>query len=312
MHAVRRFRSAPYPQSRDELQRWLRDHLNLAPDLQPAVFGAIDSVFTRHKQLLEAAKEEAIQALSASFVYKIANLQRRLSEKETAVSSIARYFEQLVADLADKAHRDPKTQLLNFPRFTEQLEGFLAVEQRSWWCAIGLADIARLKSYNDTHGHAVGDRIITRVARLLQQQVRSDDLVSRKTEKAPAPELHSRFGGDEFCFFVPRLSGREKAFAIGERFREAVERYDWTLEDRQLAEQPVRIDVGVVGLRLGRVAERRFIARRLAADLIERADQLMYRAKNDPASRIRFEPMRIRQGEVVPAQKRSQMRKAPL
>jgi diguanylate cyclase (GGDEF)-like protein len=300
MHAARRLQAAQYPQSRDDLQRWLCEHLDLAPDLQPAVFGAIDSVFTRHKQLWEASREEAIQALSAGFAYKIANLQRKLSDKETAVSSISQHFEQLVADLAEQPYRDPKTKLLNFPRFIEQLEAFLAVEQRSAWCAIGLADIARLKSYNDTHGHAVGDRIIGRVARLLQEQVRSDDLVSRKPDTAATSEPHSRFGGDEFCFMVPRLSGHDKAFAIGERLRGAVEQYDWTLEERQLAEQPVRIDVGVVGLRLGRVAERRFIARRLAGDLIKRADDLMYSAKNDPARGIRLQRLRIRKGELVP------------
>src|SRR5882724_9836057 len=124
---VRPFQPAQYPQSRNELQQWLCEHLNVAPDLQPAVVGAIDSVFSRHKQLWEASKEEAIQAVSARFVYKIATLQRKLSEKETAVSNISQHFEQLVADLADKAHRDPKTKLINFPRFTEQLETFLAV-----------------------------------------------------------------------------------------------------------------------------------------------------------------------------------------
>ena len=50
--------------------------------------------------------------------------------------------------------------------------------------------------------------------------------------------------------------------------------------------QPVRVDVGVVCLWLGRVAERRFIARRLAADLIQRADKLMYEAKGERASHI--------------------------
>ena len=45
-----------------------------------------------------------------------------------------------------------------------------------------------------------------------------------------------------------------------------MERYDWTLEDERLVAQPVRVDVGVVCLWLGRVADRRFIARRLAAD----------------------------------------------
>src|SRR5205814_2911917 len=99
-------------------------------------------------------------------------------------------------------------------------------------------------------------------------------------------ELHARFGGDEFCFMIPDLAEYAQAHAIAERFREAVERYDWTLEDRRLAVQPVRVDVGVVCLWLGRVAERRFIARRLAADLIQRADKLMYAAKGQRASHI--------------------------
>jgi diguanylate cyclase (GGDEF)-like protein len=305
MHSVNRFRSAPFPQSRTELEEWLHEHLDLAPDVESVVATAIDSVFTRHKQLWEASKEEAIQALTAGFAYKIARLQQQLSDKESAVTSMAEHFEQLVADLADKSNLDPKTRLTNFVRFTEQFETFLSLEQRSQWCAVGMADIARLKFYNDTHGHAVGDRIIERVARLLQEQARSDDLVARKRHDAPSPDLHSRFGGDEFCFLIPRLVGHEKAFAIGERFRLAVERYDWTLEDRQLAEQPVRIDLGVVTLRLGQVAERRFIARRLAQDLIKRADKLMYKAKNDPVSRVRLEPVRIRKGELVPIAGRS-------
>jgi diguanylate cyclase (GGDEF)-like protein len=299
MHSANRSLPAPFPQSRTELEQWLHEHLNLAPDLESAVVTAIDSVFTRHKQLYETSKAEAIQALTAGFVYRIARVQQQLSERESAVTSMARYFGQLVADLADKSNLDPKTKLMDFVRFTEQFEAFVSLEQRSQWCAVGMIDIARLKFYNDTHGHAVGDRIIERVARLLQEQARSDDLVA-KHHAAPTPELHSRFGGDEFCFLIPRLAGHEKAFAIGERFRVAVERYDWTLEDRQLAEQPVRIDIGVVSLRLGRVAERRFIARRLAQDLIKRADTLMYRAKNDPVSRVRLEPVRIRQGEIVP------------
>ena len=62
---------------------------------------------------------------------------------------------------------------MNFGRFTEQLESFLALEQRGRWCAVGLVDITGFKWYNDALGHAVGDRIIERVAALLREQVRS-------------------------------------------------------------------------------------------------------------------------------------------
>ena len=188
---------------------------------------------------------------------------------------------------------------MNFGRFTEQLESFLALEQRGRWCAVGLVDITGFKWYNDALGHAVGDRIIERVAKLLREQVRSDDLLAQERPGREPRELHARFGGDEFCFLIPDLAEYHQAYAVAERFREAVERYDWTHRGQRLAVQPVRVDVGVVCLRLGRVAERRFVARRLAADLIQRADKLMYEAKGERASHIYLVRGRVENGELV-------------
>jgi GGDEF domain-containing protein len=302
--------TAALPQTRNELQVWVREHLQLPASTEAALLSAIDAVFTRHERLWQESKHEAIQALSAGFADKMAHVQTELSAKDATVSSISRYFEALVADLTDKSHRDPKTKLMNFGRFTEQLESFLALEQRGRWCAVGLVDITGFKWYNDTLGHAVGDRIIERVASLLREQVRSDDLIAQERPAVGSSEsegrlgprirdLHARFGGDEFCFMIPDLAECSQAHAVGERFREAVERYDWTTEDRRLAVQPVRVDVGVVCLWLGRVADRRFIARRLAADLIQCADRLMYEAKGERASHIYLVKSRLANGMLV-------------
>src|SRR5258707_11729963 len=297
------------PQTRNELQAWVHDHLKLATSVETSLLGAIDAVFTRHERLWKESKQEAIQALSAGFADKMSHVQTELSAKDATVSSISRYFEALVADLTDKSHRDPKTKLMNFGRFTEQLESFLALEQRGRWCAVGLVDITGFKWCNDALGHAIGDRIIERVAALLREQVRSDDLLAQERIGHTAPDrigprsqdLHARFGGDEFCFLIPDLAECHQAHAVGERFREAVERYDWTQEDQRLAAQPVRVDVGVVCLWLGRVADRRFIARRLAADLIQRADKLMYEAKGERASHIYLLRAEIQNGVIVDA-----------
>src|SRR5438445_1077997 len=302
-HSIRSDKLAPtapqQPQTRNELQAWVRERLSLDPSTEAALIAAIDTVFTRHERLWQESKQEAIQALSAGFADKMAHVQTELSAKDATVSSISRYFEALVADLTDKSHRDPKTKLMNFGRFTEQLESFLALEQRGRWSAIGLVDITGFKWYNDALGHAVGDRIIERVAHLLREQVRSDDLIAQERLDAPSQDLHARFGGDEFCFLVPDLAEYHEAYAIAERFREAVERYDWPLEDRRLAAQPVRVDVGVVCLTLGRVAERRFVARRLASSLISQADKLMYEAKGERASHIYLVRVRIDNGEIA-------------
>src|SRR5437879_3386159 len=243
------------PQTRSELQAWIRDHLRLASTLEAELVAAIDAVFTRHERLWQESKQEAIQALSSGFADKMARVKTEVSAKDATVSSISRYFEALVADLTDKSHRDPKTKLINFGRFTEQLESFLALEQRGRWCAVGLVDITGFKWYNDALGHAIGDRIIERVAHLLREQVRSDDLLAQERPATTgrleplgggpgdrAQDLHARFGGDEFCFLIPDLADYPQAYAIGERFREAVERYDWTTEDRRLDAQPVHVD----------------------------------------------------------------------
>jgi len=294
--------SAPQPQTRNELQAWVRERLTLTPALETALLSAIDAVFSRHERLWQESKQEAIQALSAGFADKMAHVQTELSAKDATVSSISRYFEALVADLTDKSHRDPKTKLMNFSRFTEQLESFLALEQRGRWCAVGLVDITGFKWYNDALGHAVGDSIIERVAALLREQVRSDDLLAQERLGPRSKDLHARFGGDEFCFLIPDLAECHQAHAVAERFREAVERYDWTVEDRRLAVQPVRVDVGVVCLWLGRVADRRFIARRLSADLIQRADKLMYEAKSERANHIYLLRAKLQDGAIVDCQ----------
>ena len=63
--------------------------------------------------------------------------------------------------------------------------------------------------------------------------------------------------------------------------------------------QPVRVDVGVVCLWLGRVADRRFVARRMGAALIQRADKLMYEAKGERASHIYLVRQRVVDGDLV-------------
>jgi diguanylate cyclase (GGDEF)-like protein len=262
------------------------------------LLAAIDSVVAGQRQLLEDSKHEALRAMTEGFAAKMERLQQQLTEKDVTVSNIARYFEDVVADLTEKSHRDPKTKLLNFDWFMERLESFLAVEQRVRWCGVGVVDINSFKWYNDTYGHAVGDRIIERVARILSDQIRSEDFLALE-RAGESRDLHARFGGDEFCFLIPDLPGCAEAVEIADRFKAAVGSHDWTRDDRRLVVRPVRVDVGVVCLRLGTVADRRGVARKLAAELIHRADTLMYDAKGRRADRVHRCAVRIEHAELV-------------
>ena len=291
------------PRTLDELREWVR--LNLKLDLlgESQLLEVVEQVLARQRQLVEQSKQEAILALTEGFTAKMARLQTQLSEKDVTVSNVARYFEEVVADLTDKSHRDPKTKLLNFNWFMERLGSYLAVEQRVRWCGVGVVDITSFKRYNDTFGHAVGDLIIERVARILSEQIRSDDVlaVDRATDarETEARDLHARFGGDEYCFLIPQLPGCVEATDIAERFRQAVSAHDWASEDVRLADNPVGVDVGVVCLRLGPVAERRGVARQIAAELIQRADTLMYEAKTRRSERVHATAVAVEGGALV-------------
>lgn len=292
-----------WPQTQSELDDWIRANLSLAPEDAHHLRCAVDAVFRRHQRLWQESKEEAIQALSGGFAAKLAHFRNALSERDEAVNSIAKYFEDLIASLTDKSHRDPKTRLMNFDWFMEQFESYLELEQRVRRCAVGLVDITDFKWYNDALGHTVGDRIIERVARLLREQVRSDDLIAQERSVATATrDLHARFGGDEFCFLIPDLGGVVEASAVANRFKSAVECYDWPLLDPRLAAQPVKVDVGVVCLWMGHVADRREAARQLALDLVEQADKLMYGAKGDRAGHVYVVEMKVLDGKLVEVQ----------
>jgi len=279
-----------------ELRDWVLEHLHLDPATATELLRRIEEVVAWQRQLVEASKQDAIRALSEGFAAKMERLHRQLSEKDVTVSNIARYFEDVVADLTEKSHRDPKTKLLNFDWFMERLESYLAVEQRVRWCGVGVVDINSFKWYNDTLGHAVGDRIIEGVARILADQIRSEDYLA--VERGEGRDLHARFGGDEFCFLIPDLPSCAQSTEIAGRFKRAVESHDWSRDDRRLTASPVKVDVGVVCLRLGPVQERRGVARKLAAELIQRADTLMYDAKGSHSTRVHMTAVRAMNGQL--------------
>ena len=277
-----------------------RTAASAAAQEQP-LLDAIDSVFLQHERLWQQSKQEAIQAVSAGFTERMNRMRDELSARDATVSSIASYFEDLVADLTDRVHRDPKTRLMNFRRFIEQLEAFLALEQRGRWCAVGLVDITSFKWYNDTLGHALGDRIIDRVARLLREQIRSDDLIAQESPTrgrtgAARPVRRRRV-------LLPDPGPRSLQRRLGDR--RALPRSGRALRVDaprmpRLAEKPVNVDVGVVCLLLGPVVRTaRRMARELAHDLLARADKLMYEAKGERAGDIGSVRVRLDKGALT-------------
>src|SRR5450759_3439718 len=130
------------------LRDWVQEQLDLAPNRAAELLAHVDEAMARQRRMVEESKQDDIRALAEGFAAKMERLQRELTEKDVTVNNIARYFEDVVAELTDKSHRDPKTKLLNFDWFMQRVESYLAVEQRVRFCGVGVVDINSFKGYN--------------------------------------------------------------------------------------------------------------------------------------------------------------------
>ena len=131
------------PRTPDELRDWVSREFQMSQDERAALVSGIDSVLQWHRGLLESSKGDAIRAVSEGFTAKLQRLNSQLREKDTRTSAIARYFEEVVADLSDKSQRDAKTKLFRFDAFRQRFEAYLAAEQRVQCVGVGVVDINR-------------------------------------------------------------------------------------------------------------------------------------------------------------------------
>ncbi len=94
---------------------------------------------------------------------------------------------RLEEQLRDQILRDPLTGCFN-RRFLAQFAAAHDPLGGTWGCI--MADIDGFKLYNDLHGHAAGDAVLTRLSRFLMRQTRAEEVVVR-------------MGGDEFLVVLP-------------------------------------------------------------------------------------------------------------
>ena len=118
--------------------------------------------------------------------------------------------QRLNDELREQAIRDPLTGLFNRRYVDETMDLEIARAQRSGLpIGVLLIDLDHFKQINDTHGHDTGDAVLQAVAALLQDAVRSGDVVAR-------------YGGEEFLMVLPGiprapLVARAKAISQGVR-----------------------------------------------------------------------------------------------
>lgn len=130
--------------------------------------------------------------------------------------------------------------------------------------AVGFVDIDLFKQINDTHGHAVGDRVLVAVAKTLTASVRdSVDVI--------------RIGGEEFLVLLPgvgAIAARQRLELIRRRISEIGRQLGGQLGVAQLQ---VTASIGLATMGAGDSD---------AAELLRRADAAMYKAKHGGRDRV--------------------------
>jgi diguanylate cyclase (GGDEF)-like protein len=170
---------------------------------------------------------------------------------QAALEDERRRNEALVAELDHLSRTDPLTAVGNRRAWEERLLGeFLRARRAATPMSVLVCDFDHFKDVNDLHGHPAGDAVLRHGARLLADRCRATDFVAR-------------LGGDEFGIVCPGV-GIDDAENLATSLVELARAT--TFPDGV----SMTFSVGVAELR---------VDDRDAADLLQRADAALYRAK---------------------------------
>jgi diguanylate cyclase (GGDEF)-like protein len=168
--------------------------------------------------------------------------------------------------LAEKqAITDGLTEIYNFRYFHYQLEREIKRSKRHWYkTSLIMIDIDNFKQYNDTNGHPAGDEVLKRIADTLRSNTRTSDIVAR-------------YGGEEFVLILPETP-KSAAVKLAEKIRANVAQQTFFRGSTQPA--------GSITVSLG-VACFPDDAQN-TEDLVQRADEQLYRAKQSGKNRVAY------------------------
>lgn len=202
------------------------------------------------------------------FIIKITSLDMSLATEtyhNTLVSSLTSSIIGLREEeqrLSSRAKKDNLTKAASREYLLEVLENeLLQTSKRTIPSCIAIVDLDHFKKVNDSYGHLVGDEILKGVVGRMKSRMRGLDIIGR-------------YGGEEFVLIFP-ATALAKAVDIVERIRRHVENTPFHVDEFSI---PVTISAGVTKAEIGDTID----------IIIERADQLLYQAKNSGRNCIKF------------------------
>ena len=156
-----------------------------------------------------------------------------------------------------KSHTDSLTSLWNYGYFQYKLDEELAKAAPSKLpLSVMMIDLDDFKKFNDSRGHLQGDLALKRISQIIQKNCRKLDVLCR-------------YGGEEFSLILPG-SNKKDALLLGERIRNSLARSNFL-------ESKFTVSIGISSFPEDAPDKK---------SLIERADEALYRAKDQGKNRV--------------------------
>ncbi|MCF2949098.1 EAL domain-containing protein [Paraglaciecola aquimarina] len=210
----------------------------------------LSSKFTMDSILIKNQNSDLLKEMelkNAEIAESNLNLEEKVKSRTQEILTISRL--------------DPLTKLFNRNAFSESLKLLIAkAEKENKPLALLFIDLDGFKNINDSHGHAVGDDVLTSIAHRLYMQAQNHEFLCR-------------WGGDEFL--------------IALQHRDEIEAKEFSTKLIHLLSQPIRVNSNSlsVGATIGIAMYPKHSKNE--QELIELADTAMYAQKQTSKSDVR-------------------------
>lgn len=249
-------RMAPRP-SESQMRRQFERAQVVAQELEQ-ISNAVRKNLSRHNasiskfkdrlRQLGAQDDETLSELCREAEEVLRPTLRLASEMARAYDSIREQTTHLMA--FTEVRTDPLTGVRNRRGLDETLETLLAMKARyDQAVTVAILDIDNFKQINDDNGHLHGDRVLQAVATMLDEGIRTTDVLGR-------------FGGEEFVLVMPSTD-LEGAVGLTERLRHSI-------AENPVVDLKVTLSAGVATAMHGETAQ----------SVLARADEALYQAKD--------------------------------
>lgn len=215
-----------------------------------------------HARQWSATEVQFIKQLAAQFNVALehSELLERFRTQAHQLTESNNALERANAQLEELSKLDGLTKIANRRCFDEVLEQeWIRLRRTEGHLALILFDIDHFKDYNDHYGHLSGDDCLIQVARAAQVVLR------RPTD------VLARYGGEEFAVILPNTD-EAGAIRVAELIQNAIQAL-------QIPQAGQRRNQPFVTVSLG-ISSQVPVANNSPQDLIEAADQALYKAKS--------------------------------